>query len=142
MSDMPEGFRILEHTADVGLEAYGGDLAQLFSNAACGMFSIISFLKSIQPTRHISVTVTADCLEDLLVAWLSELLYLSSARQMFFSRFEITEIDQHHIQATAVGEPIDLSRHELSTEIKAVTYHQLKVAESNQIWTARFFFDI
>ena len=142
MSDIPDGFRILEHTADIGLEAHGQDLPQLFSNAARGMFSIISFLKSIQPTEHIPIAVTADGLEDLLVAWLSELLYLFSTQQMLFCRFEITEIDDRHLQATALGEPVDPSRHELSTEIKAVTYHQLKVVESNQMWTARVLFDI
>ncbi|NIA08149.1 MAG: protein archease [Actinobacteria bacterium] len=142
MSDMQNGFRILDHTADVGLQAHGSDLAQLFSNAARGMFSVISSLDAIQPTEHISVSVTADGLEDLLVGWLSELLYLFSARQMLFCRFDIAEIDDRHLRAAAVGEPIDLSRHELSTEIKAVTYHDLKVERINDIWQARVLFDV
>ena len=142
MSDIPDDFRLLDHTADVGLEAHGADLAELFTNAARGMFSIVASLESVQPSRQFPLKLTADNLEDLLVDWLSELLYLFSTQQVLFSQFIITEIDESHLQATAVGEPIDLSRHELFTEIKAVTYHGLKVAESNQMWTARVFFDI
>ena len=142
MSAQKDGFRILDHTADVALEAHGQDLPQLFSNAARGMFSIISFLKSIQPTQRIPIAVTADCIEDLLVAWLSELLYLFSIQQILFCRFEIIEIDDCHLQATVLGEPVDLSRHELSTEIKAVTYHDLKLQKLDQGWQVKVLFDI
>ena len=135
-------FRILDHTADVGLEAHGSDLPQLFANAARGMFSIISDLDSIQPTRQIPVSVSADGLEDLLVAWLSELLYLFNTRQMLFGRFDISEMDDHHLKATAFGEPIDLARHDLLAEIKAVTYHGLDVSRTGQLWTATVLFDI
>lgn len=137
-----DGFRILDHTADVGLEARAADLASLFSNAARGMFSIIASLDNAQPSVQILLGVTADNLEDLLVNWLSELLYLFSTEKVLFSRFEITEIDDHHIRAKALGQPIDQSSHDLYTEIKAVTYHQLKVTESNRMWTARVFFDV
>ena len=136
---MPDDFSLLDHTADLGLQAHGTDLSSLFSNAARGMFSIITDLDYIQPTP---VSVTADGLEDLLVAWLSELLYLFSTRKMLFSRFEIARIDDRHIQAAAFGQPIDLACHELLTEIKAVTYHELQINESNQFWTAKVLFDI
>lgn len=142
MSVRNDGFRILDHTADIGLEAHGRDLAELFANAARGMFSVITDLDSIQPTQPVPVSLTADGLEDLLVAWLSELLYLFSTRNMLFGRFEISEIDDHHIQATAFGQPVDPSRHELLTEIKAVTFHDLKLEKVNDAWQAKVLFDI
>ena len=142
MSDMKNGFRIIDHTADVGLEAQAPDLAQLFANAARGMFSIISSLQQVQPVQRIHVVLTAQNLEDLLVAWLSELLYLFSTRSSLFCDFEINEIDNHHLRAAALGGPIDFSRHELYTEIKAVTYHGLRVARLNQLWIANIIFDI
>ena len=135
-------FRILDHTADVGLEARGSDLPHLFAAAARGMFSIICDLDTIQPTRQIPVSVSADGLEDLLVAWLSELLYLFNTRQMLFCRFDISEIDDRDIKAIAFGEPIDLARHDLLAEIKAVTYHGLDVSRTDQLWTATVLFDI
>ena len=142
MSDPRDDFEILDHTADLGLRAHGPDLSSLFSNAARGMFSVITDLDSIQPTQPVPVSLNAESLDDLLVAWLSELLYLFSTRSMLFCRFEISEIDDHHIQATAFGQPIDPSCHELLTEIKAVTYHDLKLEKLNDAWQTSVLFDI
>ena len=139
---MQPGYRILDHTADVGLEARGADLAELFSNAARGMFAIIGCPDMIRPSKELLVKADADNLENLLVNWLSELLYLSATQGILFCRFDIAQIDQQHISAKALGEPIDPSRHELYAEIKAVTYHDLKVAKVGQIWVARVLFDV
>ncbi len=139
---MQLGYRILDHTADVGLEARGSDLAELFSNAARGMFAIIGCPDTIRPSKELLVKADADNLENLLVNWLSELLYLSATQGILFCRFDIAQIDQQHISAKALGEPIDQSRHELYTEIKAVTYHDLKVVKADQIWVARVLFDV
>jgi SHS2 domain-containing protein len=117
-------------------------LAELFSNAARGMFAVIAAPDTIRTSKELLVRIEAENLENLLVNWLSELLYLSATRGVLLVRFKISDIDQHHIVADVFGEPIDQSRHELYTEIKAVTYHDLKVVESNQMWTAKVLFDI
>ena len=135
-------FRILDHTADVGLEAHGPDLPSLFNNAARGMFHIIVSLKTIKPGKKLQIKLSADNLENLMVNWLSELLYLSATKAMLFSRFDIAELDSQHISAIAFGEPIDHTRHELYTEIKAVTYHDLKVEKIGPLWRARVLFDV
>ena len=142
MSTRKNGFRILDHTADVGLQAHGADLAELFANAARGMFSIVVSLETVQPTEQLQLELTADTLEDLLVNWLSELLYLFSAQQILFCRFEITEIDNRHLLAKAFGETLDQSRHDLQAEIKAVTYHDLEVQKLEHGWIARVLFDV
>ena len=142
MSTRKNGFRILDHTADVGLQAHGADLAELFANAARGMFSIVVSLETVQPTEQFPLQLTADNLEDLLVNWLSELLYLFSAKQILFRRFEITEIDNRQVLAKAFGEPLDQSRHELQAEIKAVTYHDLEVRKLDHGWSAKVLFDV
>ena len=142
MSTIQPGYRILDHTADVGLEAYGADLAELFSNAAGGMFAVIAAPDTIRASKELLVRVEAENLENLLVNWLSELLYLSATRGMLLGRFEISEIDPQHLVANVFGEPIDQSRHELYTEIKAVTYHELKVEKQDQGWIARVLFDV
>ena len=139
---MQNDFKILDHTADVGLEVRADDLASLFNNAARGMFSIIASIENIQPTTQFPLELTAGNLEDLLVNWLSELLYLFSTKNVLFSRFEITAIDDHHIQAKALGQPIDQATHNLYTEIKAVTYHQLKVQKIEHAWIAMVIFDV
>ena len=136
------GYRILDHTADIGLEAHGSDLLILFTNAARGMFAIIGSVDTVKPRKEVSIEADADNLENLLVNWLSELLYLSATKGMLFCRFDITDMDDHHIRATVAGEPIDQTRHELDTEIKAVTYHDLKVEKIGRRWIARVLFDI
>ncbi len=136
------GYRILDHTADVGLQASGSDLAELFSNAARGMFAVIVSPGTVRPSKSLSVEASADNLENLLVNWLSELLYLSATKGILFCRFDIAQIDQHHIVAKAFGEPIDLTRHELYAEIKAVTYHDLKVEKVGPLWSAHVLFDV
>lgn len=142
MSAPQPSYRILDHTADIGLEAQGSDPAQLFSNAARGMFAVIAAPDTVKPTQNLLVKVDADNLENLLVNWLSELLYLSATKRLLLCRFDISEIDPQYIVAKVFGEPIDPSRHELYTEIKAVTYHDLKVAKVDQIWVARVLFDV
>ncbi len=142
MSTTQPGYRILDHTADVGLEARGADLAELFSNAARGMFAVIAAPDTVRPSKELLVKAEAEDLENLLVNWLSELLYLSATQGILFCRFDIAQIDPQHIVAKALGEPIDPSRHELYTEIKAVTYHELKVQKQDQRWIARVLFDV
>ncbi len=142
MSTIQPGYRILDHTADVGLEARGADLKELFSNAARGMFAVIAAPDTIRASKELVVRVEAENLENLLVNWLSELLYLSATRGVLLCRFEISQVDQQHIVARVFGEPIDQDRHELYTEIKAVTYHELKVVEADQVWIARVLFDV
>lgn len=142
MSTTDPGYRILDHTADIGLEAHGADLAELFSNAARGMFAVMAAADTVRAGKKLLVRAEADNVENLLVNWLSELLYLSATRGVLLCRFEIAEIDELHIVAKAFGEPIDRNRHELYTEIKAVTYHELKVQKQDQGWIGKVLFDV
>ncbi len=73
---MEKEFEILEHTADVGIVAYGSDMKQAFANAAKGLFSIITELDDVEETGHRDIALTAPDRESLLVAWLNELIYL------------------------------------------------------------------
>ena len=138
----PKGIRILDHTADIGLEVHGADLAELFANAARGMFQILVSPETVKPIDEFPVEVTAQSPENLLLNWLSELLYLFSAKALVLARFEIIDIDCQHVSAKCFGQTIDQSRHELHTEIKAVTYHDLKVEKLDEGFRAQVLFDI
>jgi SHS2 domain-containing protein len=134
-------FEIIEHTADVGIMAYGADVREAFVNAARGMFSLITELESIRQVEHRDIEVTASDVESLLAAWLNELIGLFDAENMLFSRFEITEFGDTCLRARAYGEPVDGSRHRLKVGIKAATYHMLEVDRSNG-GRVRVLFDI
>jgi SHS2 domain-containing protein len=135
-------FEFINHTADVGVRVWGATLRELFSNAAYAMFSIITNLDSVKETSSRSVEVESQNYEELLVEWLRELLYVSTVKEQLFKRFDIEELADTYLRSTCWGEAIDLARHELYTEVKTVTYHQLCIRESPEGWEAQIVFDI
>jgi SHS2 domain-containing protein len=129
---MVKDFEIIEHTADVGIRAFGETLAEAFANAARAMFSLITSLDSIQEKIYRDIEVTAPDREILLVEWLNELIYLFDAEQLLFRRFDIINMTDTEIKATCYGEKVDKSRHGLIRGIKSATYHMLKVEYHNR----------
>ncbi len=133
-------FRFIEHTADVGLVAYGGALAEAFANAAYGMFSIIAGLEAVGEIEHRCLELSEDDPEALLFEWLNRLLYFFDVETLLLKRFDITEFNGGSLKAVCYGEKYDPSRHRLKLGVKAATYHMLKVdAEKNQF---RVIFDV
>jgi SHS2 domain-containing protein len=135
-------FKIMSHTADIGIVAGGGDMKTAFENAAKGMFSIITDRRKVRSVIRREAAVSAPDREMLLVAWLNELVYLFDTRRFLGKRFEITELTDTSLKATIYGEDIDPSRHEIRIGIKAVTYHMLRVSEAAGRWQVRVIFDI
>ena len=123
-----EKYELIDHTADVGLKAYGKNLSEAFENAAKGMFDIITDNSEVESIGQYDVELEASDLEQLLVDWLSELLFLNSARNQVFGFFKV-DLDEKNnkLNAKIFGEKFDLSKHKIGAEIKAVTYHMLEV---------------
>ena len=124
---MEKDFEIVDHTADVGIIAYGADMSQAFINAARAMFSLITELDDVQEVLHRDIEVTATDKESLLVEWLNELIYLFDVENIIFKRFDITQFNDTQLRATSYGEKVDRAKHKLKTGVKATTYHLLKV---------------
>ena len=122
-----EKFRILSHTADVGIAAYGKTLGAVFVNAARGMFSIMCDIKKVKPVTSVHISVKASNSEELFVRWLNELLYYYERKKIVFSMFDIKSIDEKSVKAVAHGEKLKKSSVVIKSEIKAATYHQLKL---------------
>ena len=141
MTEQPP-FETFDHTADVGIVAHGGSLAEAFVNAAKAMFSLMVALDKVEPRDERRVELHADDREGLLVAWLAELLYLSEVDNLVFSHFKVDEISDTRIVARALGEPLDLERHDPQLMIKAVTRHMLQVAPENGGFQVRVILDI
>ena len=135
-------YEIIDHTADIGLRAYGKDLKQIFTNAACGMFGILADLKNVRAKESLKIKLEAPNTEELFLSWLSELLYQYNSKGIIFKEFLIDKLDERSISAQARGEKLDLKRHRLKTEIKAVTYHQLKVQKVGDSWQGEVIFDV
>ncbi len=127
-------FRLIEHTADTGLVAYGSTLAEAFANAAYGLFSIIADLEKVKEVESRVVELNEEDSESLLFEWLNTLIYFFDVEMLLFKRFDITAFNGHHLRATCYGEKCDPSRHRLKIGVKSATYHMLKVdREKNQV---------
>jgi SHS2 domain-containing protein len=133
-------YELIEHTADIGLIAYGETLAGAFANAACGMFSIIAEMDTVSEAETRRVEINADDVEGLLFEWLNYLLYLLDVEMMLFKRFEIDGFEDTRLTAICRGEKYDPSRHRLKTGIKSATYHLLEVDREKK--RVRVIFDI
>jgi len=128
---MKKEFEILNHTADVGIIAYGSSMNEAFANAAKGMFSLITELEDVEEVVHRDIELTAPDQESLLVGWLNELIYLFDAENILFKRFDITRLSNTQLKARSYGHKVDSSRHKLKLGIKAATYHMLKIDKSD-----------
>jgi SHS2 domain-containing protein len=135
-------FEVIAHTADIGIIAYGADLKQAFVNAARGLFSLITELDTVAVKEQRDIQVTAPDREALLVNWLNELIYLFEAKEMLFNRFDITSLTDTELRATGYGEKIDLARNTLKIQVKATTYHMLKIEHTEKGWKSQVIFDV
>ncbi|MCX6003827.1 MAG: archease [Chloroflexi bacterium] len=138
---MRRDFEVIAHTADIGIVAKGADVKQAFANAARGMFSIITELDTVKEKEHRRIEVTAPDREALLVNWLNELIYLFETKEILFNRFDVTHLTDTELKAVGYGEKLDLAKHHLKREVKAATYHTLKI-EENGGCKVRVLFDI
>jgi protein archease len=135
-------YETFEHTADLGLRVRAADLDALFADAARGLFSmIVPDLLSVRALEKATFELAAEEPELLLFDWLNELLYTYETRHLLLCQFDVRVSDRGLI-ATAAGEPIDRQRHLLDHEVKAITYHGLKLERENSHWLAEVIVDI
>jgi len=135
-------YRLLEHTADMGIEAVAESREELFAQAAYGLLEILSGSLEAAAREERIVEVQATDQEELLVSWLNEILYLFETKRFQPVDFEVEEVGWTAMKARVRGEPFDPERHPVQREVKAVTYHQLKVERNDGHWTARVYVDL
>jgi SHS2 domain-containing protein len=135
-------FETFEHTADLGLRIRAADLDMLFAEAGQALFSVlVEDLGTVRPAQAVPVRIAGDERDLLLFDWLKELLYRFDAEHLLFSRFEV-QVQSDGLSAAAWGEPLDRGRHVLDHEVKAITYHGLRVEPVADGWEAEVIVDI
>ena len=137
-----KSFRILEHTADIGFEAFGATRGEVFANAARALINLIVDLDTIQPTGEVPLQINGPDPESVLVNWLSEILFLHDAEGWLFRDFEIQNLQDDSLKALARGEKFQRSRHQAKLQVKAITYHQLALEKTPWGWRAQVYVDI
>ena len=146
MTGKAKGFEFLEHTADVYIAAYGGDLAEAFENAALAMFETMTDTESVEPKVEETVEAEGYDKQALLYNWLEEFLIRFEVNNLLYSKFKIQKIEKTErgfkLKAKGYGEPFKPKRHKQKVGIKAVTYHGLEVRKTSKGWEAQVIFDI
>jgi SHS2 domain-containing protein len=144
MSD--RGFRFHEHTADITLECWAPTIQQAFEEAALGTFEVILDTSSVEPLHSIDINVSGIDLKELLVEWIGHLIALIDIKSSFYSKFEVESIAQEadgfKLKGKAWGEPINHEKHDTRTEVKAMTYADLKIVQEPDKTTIWFTLDI
>lgn len=135
-------YEILDVTADIGIIAYGKDNKSLFENAAIGMFGLIVDPERINVKETIDVEVGSYNLEELLIAWLNELLFIFETREFIMKDCRVNEINEKRLRAEIKGEHYNPEIHPRSVHIKAATYHDLEIKKDNSGWRAKVIFDV
>ena len=135
-------YKLIDHTADIGIEFWGKTKKELFENAVEAMFDLIVDLTGINNVNVKVVTAKGADAEDLLVNFLREALYLFNGKKWIIKQCKLLEMKSGQIVAQLQGEPYDSDKHQLKTEIKAVTYHGLSIEKKAQGWKAKVIFDI
>ena len=135
-------YETFEHTADLGLRIRADNLNTLFAEAGRALFSVIvEKPEEIRTVEEIPFTIKGNEAEELLHDWLTELLFTFHVHRRLLGKFDV-HIHPTELTAVAMGEKIDLKRHEINVEIKAITWHGLKIVQCPDGWMAEVIVDI
>jgi SHS2 domain-containing protein len=146
------GFELTEHTADVGVHAWGSSLEAVFEQAALAMLSLVYARDAVEERHEYSLRVEAADAELLLAAWLNELLYQVDGLHRLPARFPALAVsppaDERdpeavwRLRATVAGERLDPARHLLTPVVKAATLYALSVRRTGEGWEGRVVLDV
>lgn len=135
-------YELFDHTADLGVRVTAPDLNSLFAEAGRALFAaLVDNLEDVRAETEVRLEIEGGDREYLFFDWLNELLHEYESREVLLSEFDV-QVTDTGLAATARGEAVDRDRHRLSHEVKAITYHGLKVEETGEGWRAEVIVDI
>jgi SHS2 domain-containing protein len=138
-----EKIEILDHTADLAIRIHATDDRHLFELGAKGVYQAIGKVVAEDAnSQKYTLELKAGNQEDLFHDWLAEILYYVQVQRIIFDRFNFETLSSTYLRIIAEGKPIDLSQSEFEAEIKAVTYHHLRIEHTPEGLNATVIFDI
>jgi len=140
--DLAKHCEILDHTADAGLLGRADSLGELFEALAEALAGLVCPREQVAPSRRRKIAVQAEDVEALLVDFLNKVLWTIQTEHFMIAAVRATACDETAVVVELAGEPYEPGRHELTGEIKAVTYHKLKVAREGAGWVGRVIVDM
>ena len=142
MTTTTPGYTLMDHTADLGIRIRGTDLKNLFEVAGRALTQLIVEGATLGKTTAMNISISGEDPADLMVRWLGEILYLFDGENLVVTHIHINSIFSSRLEATLETVPFDPEIHEILREIKAVTYHQIEVADKGNQWEARVILDL
>jgi SHS2 domain-containing protein len=137
------GYRIFDHTADLGVEVTGATPEELYAGAAFALFDLLTDLSVVRARRSREIDVAGENPADLLVNFLREVLYGWNGKGFLMKNCVVRRLTPTRLEALLKGEGFDPVRHRINREIKAVTYHQGSILKTpDGVWIARVVFDV
>lgn len=135
-------YETFEHTADLGIRVRAGSADELFCDAARCLFSVmVSNLSDVQAVEEVSFELAGSDFEELLHDWMAELLFTFHVQRLVLKEFHV-QVGPSGLVGRARGEPIDPNRHAIDVEVKAVTWHGLKLLRQPDGWLAEIIVDV
>lgn len=135
-------FRLIEHADLPGMDVCGDDLSCLFQHAGEAFIATVTEAENIRLLQSRQIFLHAERVEDLLVRWLNELVFLFDRKKLLVADYDIVFIDERRLQAKIQGEAYDERRHTIKTRIKCASFHRLRVKRKSDSWRARVFFEL
>jgi SHS2 domain-containing protein len=142
---LERGFNYHDHTADITIECWAPDLIDAFEQAALATFEVILDTSTVKPKDATEITVTGTDLEELLVEWIGKLISLIDINGQFYSKFHVDHLEAtlegYSLEGRAMGEKIDHEKHDTRTEVKAMTYADMRIIQEPNRTTLWFTLD-
>jgi len=139
---MEKHYTLLDHTADLRIRVTGMDIRDLFKNAALALFDLIAEPQALESRSETVISVSGADQADLMVNFLREMLYLWTGDEQLVQAVDILQISDTAVHARVSTDRYQPDRHRIRNEIKAVTYHQVDVRRTGQVWQTTLVFDV
>ena len=135
-------YKYIDHTSDLGVEIYGKDLPELFSNGLFMIFDNILDLSTVEIKETRKIELSSSTLDEMLIDWFRELLFIFATEYFVAKELKAIKIDNNKLSAEIAGEIFNVKRHKIKIEIKTPTYHMFKIEKSDKGYTATVIFDV
>ena len=135
-------FDKIEHTADIGVRAYGKTTQELFNNAAAGLICLLFGNNPPDALSEITAEIKGGDSEELLVNFLEEILYQMNVNRFASSEAAVVHLEDNYLTMRLKGEPLNASKHSIHYDIKGVTFHLLEFEKRDDMLTVQVIFDI
>jgi SHS2 domain-containing protein len=136
-------YEFFDHTADIGIKAYGRDLNEAFENAALAVFEVMTDTSKVEPKESREIEIDGMDLENLLYRWIESLLVYYDSELLLFGKFKVKiDLENLRLNAIAWGEKFNPDKHERRTIVKAMTYHEMSIVKTNNGYELTFVVDI